>query len=124
MHQVCLLELLKMVVSNLFLQPKLTMIFHLPQTMSFLPIFAVDFCVVGHRQLAAQFPDLRNVCNMHQVRLLVLLHMVTSDFLLQPKPTMIFHLQQTLSLLPTFAVDFCVPGHHQLAARFPDLRNV
>ena len=29
----------------------------------------------------------------------------------------------TLSLLPIFAVDFCVPGQCQLAARFPDLRN-
>ena len=46
-QKVCLLEFLNMAASDLFLQPKITMIFHLPRTLSLLPIFAVNYCVLG-----------------------------------------------------------------------------
>jgi hypothetical protein len=117
MHQVCLVVLYKMAASDFLYWPKLMMILHLPWTLSLLPIFAVDFCVPGLRPLAARGWNLSKMWNMHQVRLVVLYKMAASDFLYWPKLTMILHLPWTLSLLPIFAVDFCVPGLRPLAAR-------
>ena len=124
MHQVRQPEFLNMVASDLFLRPNLTIIFHLPRTVSLLPIFAVDYCVLGHRQLAARLSNLRGVRNIYQVRQLKLLNLATSDLFLRPKLTMIFHLPRTISLLPIFAVDYCVPGRHKLSAWLLDLLDV
>ena len=117
MHQVRQPEFLNMVASDLFLRPNLTIIFHLPRTVSLLPIFAVNYCVLGHRRLAAQLSNLRGVRNIYQVRQFKLLNLATSDLFLRPKLTMIFHLPRTMSLLPIFDVGYCVPGHRQLSAR-------
>ncbi len=100
MHQVRQLELLNMAASDLFLRPKLTMIFYLLRTVSLIPIFAVDYCMPGRCQLSAWLLDLRDVCDIHQVRQLKLLNMAASDLFLRPKLTMIFDLPRTVSLLP------------------------
>ena len=104
MHQVRLLALYKIVASDLFQQPKLTMILYLPQTMSPPPIFAVDFCVPGHGPLAARGQDLLAMQNMHQVRLLALYKIIASDLFQWPKLMMIWYLPQTMSLFPIWVI--------------------
>ncbi len=124
MHQVSQLKLLNMAASDLFLRPKLMMIFYLPRTVSLLPIFAVDYCVPRRCQLEAWLLDLRDVHDIYQMRQLKFLNMAASDLFLRPKLTMIFYLPRTVSLLPIFAVDYCVPGRCQLAARLSNLRDM
>ncbi len=97
MHQVRQLKFLNKAASDLFLRPKLMMIFYLPQTVSLLPIFAINYCVPGRCQLSAWLSDLRDVCDIYQVRQLELLNMAASDLFLRPKLTMIFHLPRTSS---------------------------
>ena len=111
-----------MVASDLFLQPKLTMIFYLSQTVSLLPIFAVDR-VGASSTGAAIFGPMKCVKYASGASAGVLEYGCLRLFL-QPKLTMILHLPQTVSLLPIFAIDYCVPGRCQLAVRLSNLRDV
>ncbi len=94
----------KLAASDLFQRPKLMMIMYLPWTMSLPPIFAIDFCVPGHSQLAACGRDLLAMQIMHQVCLLALYKIAASDLFQRPKLMMILYLPQTMSLFPIWVI--------------------